>query len=248
MNMMFLASIVISVVCAGACYLSTLNIFLSLLVLAAYAVALIGVLSPLLRLYSIRMRKSHECYRFVNSFLISLSATCSLERAFLSAGEGSTGKLRTTMESVASMEAYEKTRFLGLYFESDLYAMFLSVLELYSEQGGDVLKLSASLLEEVNRVEESNRKLEKTGIRNAFQYILLWAMSLGILVFLRFGLGNYFDAIRKSAIYLICISVFFFFMLGSILLYGGFYVGGFGKKKKSLRNEEVDDVVETSGH
>ena len=50
MNMMFLASIVISVVCAGACYLSTLNIFLSLLVLAAYAVALIGVLSPLLRL------------------------------------------------------------------------------------------------------------------------------------------------------------------------------------------------------
>ena len=53
MNMMFLASIVISVVCAGACYLSTLNIFLSLLVLAAYAVALIGVLSPLLRLYSL---------------------------------------------------------------------------------------------------------------------------------------------------------------------------------------------------
>lgn len=248
MSNLFLAFLIISLVCAAACYLSTLNIFLSLVVLAAYAISLIAVLAPMLQRYAERIRKNHECYRFVNSYLISLSATASLEKAFLSAGEGSSGKLQTTMESVASMEAFEKTRYLGLYFESDLYAMFLSVLELYSEQGGDILKLSASLLEEVNRVEESTRKLEKAGIRNAFQYILLWVMSLGILVFLRFGLGSYFEAIRKSAIYLICIAVFFFFMLGSILLYGGFYVGGFGKKKKLNRNEEADDVVETAGH
>ena len=221
----------------GACFLCTDHLILSLVIGASFLLALSFGLAPMFLSFAEKSRGGHECYRFINAYVISLSATSSLEKAFASAGEGSTGKLLTTMESVAQLGPYEKVEYMDMYFKSDLYSMFLSVLRLYQDQGGDILLLSNHLLEEVNRVEEASRQKEKVGIRSAFQYILLWLMSLAILVFLRYGLGMFFDSIKDTPVYLISVAIFFLFMLVSILIYGAQFAGDFRRKWKKEAKE-----------
>lgn len=92
-------------------------------------------------------------------------------------------------------------------------------------------------------MEETARRKEKIALRGAFQYALLWGMSTAILVFLRFGLGEFFAAIKDTAVYRVSVGAFFLFMLGAILLYAHFLTEGKGrapaKGKKAKKRKEA---------
>lgn len=223
MSPYLIPGIVVDLLIAVACFASSENWLVTGLVAAAYLLITISVLVPMLDRYVDRKRRSHEAYRFINAYIISLSATHSYGLSFDSATEGAVGKLKEAVEGIQEMDPLEKTKYMEDYFSTPIYTMFLRVLDLYANQGGDVLRLSGSLLEEVTRVEETNRQKEKTGARNVLEYLLLWAVSTGIMVFLRFGLSSFFSSIKHSPVYLSCLTVYFLFMLASLWVYGSFY-------------------------
>ncbi len=223
MSPYFIPGIVVDFLLALACYTASENWIVTGVVLAVYLLITLLGLVPMLDKYVDRKRRSHEAYRFINSYIISLSATHSYGLSFDSATEGATGKLKEVAEAIQEMDPLEKAKYMEDYFSTSIYTMFLRVLDLYANQGGDVLRLSGSLLEEVTRVEETNRQKEKTGSRNLLAYLLLWAVSTGIMVFLRFGLSSFFTSIKRSPVYLGCLTVYFLFMLVSLLIYGSFY-------------------------
>ena len=232
-------SIVVSFIAGIACYIASNNIFLGLGCLGIYILTFVFLFLPILDSYDIKKKKSHEAYRFINSFIITLSATHSYSLSFESAMQGSSKELLTATDALTSMEDLAKAKCLEDYFCSPLYSMFIRVLDLYANQGGDVLRLSQSLLEEVTRVEETNRQKEKAGSKNLLQYLILWVVSTAIVVFLRFGLSSFFNAISHNLTYLICLCVYFAFMLVSFGIYAVIYTGESIKFPFKARQKEI---------
>ena len=160
----------------------------------------------------------------------------SLEKAF-EVGSNSLGKefhqLDATLEA---MEPRQKVEYLETYFQSDLYRMFLQILKLYLDRGGDVLKLSSELTAEASRIEETEQSYQKTAMRKLSGFLLLWVMALVIVVFIRFGLNSFFQSMQQSWTYLGSLALFYVFCLGSIAYYVKAHTGGtwnfFPKRRK----------------
>lgn len=201
------------------------NPILSLAVLLFYALVGYLLLLPMVTEYQTKGRKRNECYRFVNAYLICLSATQSWERSFGAGCEGIEGEFAERVNDIGNLEAKQRTEYLASYFESPLYQMFLSILSLYQDQGGDVLALSGSLLEELTRVEQNARGMEKEGRKNLVQYLILWAMAIVVVAFLRVGLNNFYSLAKGEMVYVLSIGVFFAFLLGSVVFYVAAYTG-----------------------
>ncbi|MBQ7249978.1 MAG: hypothetical protein IJS37_01330 [Bacilli bacterium] len=180
---------------------------------------------PMLIAASRKSRLRHECYLFLHRYLITLSVTTSLEKAYETASEGFGEEFKTLNGSMETMSPRAKTEYLAGYFQSDTYKMFLSLLRLYLDRGGDVLKISGELMAEASNEEETEQSYEKEAKRKLVSYCFLWLVSLGILTFLRFGLSSFFQSLSNSWIYLGSVSVFFAFLLFSLYLFLRHYTG-----------------------
>lgn len=180
---------------------------------------------PMLSRFGSRSRLRHECYLFLHRYLITLSVTHSLEKAYASASEGFGSEFKTHNGAMEVMNAKEKTDYLAGYFHSDTYKMFLSLLQLYLDRGGDVLKLSGELMSEASHEEETAQSYEKEAKRKLVSYLFLWLVSIAILTFLRFGLSSFFLSLSSSYVYLGSIAVFFAFFLFSVYLFLRHYTG-----------------------
>lgn len=172
-----------------------------------------------------KSRLRHECYLFLHRYLITLSVTSSLEKAYETASEGFGSEFKLLNGSMEAMGAKEKTEYLAGYFQSDTYKMFLSLLRLYLDRGGDVLKISGELMAEASHEEETEQTYEKEAKRKLVSYLFLWLVSLGILTFLRFGLSSFFVSLSNSWIYLGSICLFYAFLLFSLYLFFSHYTG-----------------------
>ena len=65
--------IIIGLLAGSITYIALENIFYALGILAVYILVGLFVLSPILKNHSTKVRKYHECYHFINNFVIALS-------------------------------------------------------------------------------------------------------------------------------------------------------------------------------
>jgi hypothetical protein len=218
-------SLAISVFFAALCYLVTANWVLCILVLALFLLAFIFLVVPLGDRYQEKCRKRHEAYRFVNSFVISLSVSNSSLESYRGALEGAPSDLRELDRALASLSVDERISYLESYFEVPFYRMFVSVYRLYLEQGGDVLELADSLLKEITRAEESGSALEKKNRKKLLEFSTLWLMSCLIMGFLRFGLATFYDLLIDNIPYQLAALSFFLLAGVSFVIFAIFYTG-----------------------
>ena len=241
MNKLYPIAIFLSLLLAASAYLASDTWYLGagVAVLAIAGSVLYGV--PAVRIFLIGERKRHECYLFMHGYLVTLSVTHSLDRAFEVGSQPMGEAFHTLDETLQTMGAQEKTEYLLSYFETDLYRMFLSILRLYLDRGGDVLKLSSELTAESSRVEENAVAYGKMAARKAMSFFFLWLMSLVIVVFLRFGLASFYQTLRHSLVYLICLVGYYAFFLVSVFLYIKAHTGSkvFPFKRKEPKGEQA---------
>ena len=187
--------------------------------------------------------KRHECFRFINSFVVTLSVSKSIDFAYQNAMEGLGKEIENISQSISELSGLEKVEYLDSYFDMPIYRMFVSTLSIYLNEGGDIIKLSAELLAELTRLEESENDVLSANRKNLIQYCMLWGISLAVVVFMRVALANFFDLLVDSFMYLGCVIGYFALMLGSIIAYASIYTGfplclPFGSKAKSRAKEE----------
>ena len=219
---------------AGVCYLSSGQLMMTGIVGLVYFLALLSLAYPKVSTMHRKRRIRKECYRFMNSFVTTCSVTSSLSRAYEVSCEGSEGEEKEVMDACSCNDVEGRIHELSSYFENQLYDVFLSIVSIYEERGGDILTLSSSLLEEATRIEEEAENRVKLSRGRLFQYMTLWAMSLGIVAFLRFALSNFYDQLMASSTYMICLASYFGLVLFGLLIYCQIYTGEkrFSKPKK----------------
>jgi hypothetical protein len=214
-----LGSFFMALVFGGLAFLVTESLMIAVGVLLLFAFTFFLVIFPQISRAQAKIRKRHEGYRFVHSFIITLSVSHSGHEAYQSASLGTAGEEKEIMGGLGSFSLEEKLDYLTTYFEDDFYKMFVSIFRLYEDQGGDVLKMAEPLLMETTLIEESGNEKDKIQLLCFSQFASLWAMSLLILAFLRFGLSNFYGKLTASPIFLGVAVLYFIFALASFGLY-----------------------------
>ena len=218
MNKNVVIFLIISLVVSIVSYIALENIYISVGILSFYLLISVFFISPLIKKYNMQVNKFHECYHFINNFIISLSIKKSI-----------TGALETTVPSMPSefvemfsglenMSENEKLNYLSTYFEFYDYQLFLQIIFLWEEQGGDVVAMSKYLLSDIRDNEEY---LTKAGSLATHKYVevgILWTITLLVIVVLRFALNDFYNKIINQLVFMISISAILIFILLSIYL------------------------------
>ncbi len=216
---MDLFAITIALVILLVAYLTSLNLIIAIATGVIYVAYYFLIAKKKLVNTINNNKKSHECYNFINSFIITLSIKESLEEAFENATRGADGLFLEFLESMKDMSIDAKINYLTKYFHYSSYRMFTKVIALYQEQGGNILKISESLLSENNRIEQASIDNENESRKKAVEFSILWFLGFIVLVFMRFALSNFYQSMLKSVVFMVLLAVFFLLVLLSIHIF-----------------------------
>ena len=208
---------------AGAAVLALAQLLLSNWIIAgilsaiAVPVAAFLVIRPL-SYWKEKSKKQEECFRFVNAFIVSYAVNETIEASYASAAVGLSEEGKEAAESLASRSVYERLEGLSSYFEAPFYRMFLSILRVQQEEGGNFMDKAEPLLSEINQSYDDHLLREKEKGKQLGQWTALWMMSALVVIFVRFALNNNYEQIAASLPYVV-IGVIYF-----LLVFAGFAI------------------------
>ncbi len=208
----------LSVLVAILSYFVTNNFIVPIALLGLF-LADFFLLFKRIKTYFIKRDRIHECYQFINSFIISLSIKDSYEDALMNATMNPSKDLEAELKALNDLPINEKLIYLRKYFNLSIYKMFLNILEVYANQGGKILTMADDLLKETIRIEESLTLASGFNLRKIIEFVSLWLMTFLILIFLRIGLKEFYGAMLSSLPYFIILCIFFLFVLLSLHIY-----------------------------
>ena len=213
-----LVGIVVSIASAGICFIATQNIISTALIFVAFLLFFIFVARRQIDKTQQKIHRYHECFQFINTYIISLNVKGSLSSAMQSAYEVSDNGTKEIIDSIKELTEEEKLTYLNKYFKFDLYRLFVDTVFLWNEQGGDILKMSRYLVEQVRLKEEYLITCQTISKTKTTEFVVLWAIALAILAALRFALSQFFSYISKTIFYQVAVVVTLLFVLFSIYL------------------------------
>lgn len=193
-------------------FLATNDWLLSIVLFLLFEVYVFFYVFKKLSLFGRRTKRINECFSFVSTFIISLSVKTTLAEVFDNIEEKLSISLKEEYQSLKHLEHLEILKGLSSYFSLTTYEMFLNVIDLYLEQGGDILKMASPLLDDIRRMEEMTNECLKISKRKMVEFIGLWFFSTLILVFCRFGIGQFYDQIMATSFYSLLIMIWFVFV------------------------------------
>lgn len=219
------------------CFVSTNNyIYSGVLVLIFIIDYFVLMRKKILHYYGL-IERVHTSYHFINSFVITLSVKDSLDDAYQNGIRINNARLNAETKELNEMPVIDRVRYLKDYFNLSIYKMFLNVLDLYQDQGGNILNMSDNLMRECTRTEKTLSDTLSIGYKHLIEFIVLWLMSFAILLFMRFSIEEFYLLMLKNVFIVPMIFVFFLLCVGSINL----FINSFTDLtvKEELKNEKV---------
>ena len=213
-----LVGIIVSLILTGIFYLTTQNILLALFVFLISIVFFVLVVYRKAKKNQLKIHRYHQCFQFINSFIISLNVKGSMSAAIESGYETTDENTKAIIDSIKELNEEEKIMYLCKYFKFDLYRLFVDTINLWNEEGGDILKMSQYLINQVRLKEQYLITCETIHRQKTTEFIVLWSISLAILAILRFALSTFFDRIRVTIFYQVAVTVIVLFVLVSIYI------------------------------
>lgn len=219
-----LGAITIGAIIALIAFLTINNIFVGIGIGVLFIAYYFLLLRKKLKNYLFSLEKIHCCYNFINSFLITLSVKESLEEAFESSTRKVPASLEVILQEMNDMSVDQKLEYLTRYFNYGMYRMLVNLVKLHVDQGGNILKMSDSLILETRRVEETVIESESINRKKIGEFVILWSLAFVVLIFMRFSLTEFYKNMLSSKIFVILLIVFYLLVLLSAHLFINKYV------------------------
>ena len=217
MNFLLLG-VIVSFAFAGLIFIASENIFSTISIFLITLLFFVLLIKRQIDKYQEKTRRYHQCYQFINSYLISLSIKGSLSAARESSYGTADKGTREVIDSIKDLDEEEKLSYLSKYFKFDLYHLFVDTIKVWSEQGGDILTMSQYLINQVRLKEEYLLYCESVHRSKLIEFFVLWGITLTILTSLRFALSQFYTRIVHAMFFQIAVVVLFLFVLLSIYL------------------------------
>lgn len=215
-NVVIFIYFVISVILAFSSYVIAQNLIISGLILITYLIYFLGYFDSYYKKNDFISKRYTECYNFINTFIISLSIKGTLLSSLEACELNQKETLKEALKKIEHINIEERLIYLGKYFPFYIYDLFLNIISLHQEQGGDILFSSKHLLKESRIIEEQKDQIFKSSIRKLGEIIILWGLTIVILIVIRFALSQFYDIILKNAFFGLSIGLFYAYMLFSL--------------------------------
>lgn len=213
-----LVGIVVSFVFAGITFIASQNIISSISIFILFTLFFILIARRQINKSQLKIRRYHQCFQFINTFVVSLNVKGSLSAAIQSAYDIADESTKEIIDSIKELSEEEKITYLIKYFKFDIYRLFVDTISLWNEQGGDIIKMSRYLVEQARLKEEYLLSCQRLNKSKTIEFTVLWIISLVILAALRFALSQFFNRIVQTIFYQVAIVVIILFALFSIYL------------------------------
>lgn len=213
-----LVGIIVSLVLTGISFITTQNIFLAIFIFLISNVFFVLIVNRKIKKNQLKIHRYHQCFHFINSFIISLNVKGSMSAAIQSGYETTDEDTKALIDSIKELNEEEKIMYLSKYFKFDLYRLFVDTVNLWNEEGGDILKMSQYLINQVRLKEQYLITCETIHRQKTIEFVVLWTISLAILAALRFALSQFFERIRQTIFYQVAVTVIILFVLVSIYI------------------------------
>lgn len=213
-----LVGLVVSFVLSGVNFIATQNIFSTLFIFLISIVFFVLIVKKQMTKNQLKIHRYHQCYQFINTFIVSLNIKGSMSAAIESSYEVSDETTKEVLDSIKEMNEEEKIGYLCKYFKFDLYRLFVDIVSLWNEEGGDILKMSQYLVNQARLKEQYLITCETIHRQKAIEFVTLWSISLAILAILRFTLSQFFYRISSSLFYQISVVIIILFALFSVYI------------------------------
>lgn len=218
MNNRITIFLIISLVIGVVSYIALENIIIAISIFVIYLIVSLLLVEPMLKKYSQTKSRYHECYHFINNFIISLSIKKSISGALETTVGSMNPEFVDLYNGLENMSENEKLDYLSSYFVFYDYSLFLQVINIWQEQGGDIIQMSKYLIGNVRHNEEYISKFDTITRRKYTEIGILWTISLAIVVILRFALTDFYMKVKGQIVYIIAISIVFAFALLTIYM------------------------------
>lgn len=211
--------VIISVAISVFCYLSTSSIIFAAILLVLFLAYYFIFGRRYLKKYFSIIRRVNSCYFFINSFIVTISVKESIEEGYKSGLRVEDSQLHTYANELEELTSYEKVKYLRSYFNLSIYKMFLNILEVYQDQGGNILTMSDNLIRETTRVEKTITESKGISVKHAVEFIVMWALSFAVLLFMKFGIQDFYNRMLNLPLFAPLIFGYFLLCLASIHLF-----------------------------
>ncbi len=211
----YLIFLIASLAFGSICYISTSNLYISLGVFLISFFYLSIFAMKLIKKGQEKVRRFNECYQFINTFIISLSVKSSINGSFETTSATLGDDFKDYINDIDELSIDEKMDYLRRYFPFHVYSIFLNIINIWLEEGGDIISMSTHLIEEVRSEEEYVITSTSLAKKKVMEISFLWGICLAILLFLRFALNQFYSYINKLVFFPISICALFAFILFS---------------------------------
>lgn len=206
----------ISILFGGAVYISTLNIYCAIGIFAISMLYFLFIAYPKIKKSKFKNECFHDCYNFINTFVISLSIKKSIKCAYEDTLITMPENFKKINGDLINLNYDEKLNYISTIFPFHIYSLFLNVIAIWSEEGGDILKMSTQLINETKNVEDYLLACERMSKKKYVEFSVLWLITVGILIFLKFALKDFYEQLKAELFFPISICCVFVFILVSI--------------------------------
>ncbi len=218
MSNKYILFFILSIISGAVTYIAIDNIFIALGVVAIYVVVSMLIFVPLLKKHEIKVKRFHECYHFVNNFIIALSIKKSIKGSLESTVASMPNEFIDIYNGLENMSDDDRLHYLSSYFPFSVYRLFLQIISIWEEEGGDILQMSKYLITETRNNEEYISKADTMSRHKYVEISVLWAFCVVIVVVLRFALKDFYVYIKQQLIFMISVIGLMLFILVTIYL------------------------------
>ena len=211
--------IISSLVVAFTSYIATTSMYIPIGIFVIYILYYFILIRKRIKRYLSKVEIVHACYHFINSFIITMSVKESLDEAYQNGLRVAPKSLLVETNAIENMTIIERINFLRSYFNLAIYKMFINIIALHQEQGGNILIISDSLIRECTRVEKTLSESTSIGNRHLVEFFVLWLLSFFILIFLRFAIAQFYNQMINSNLMIGLICGFYLIFLISVHLF-----------------------------
>lgn len=216
MNQVVVIGVVISIIFGVSGFLASGNIIVGVISLALPMIYFLLIARKMIFKYETKINRFRECYHFINNFVVSLSIKNSVSSALESVIETMPNKDFVLNENVDLFSVKEKIQYFSNYFRFHVYSLFIDLINLFEEQGGNILEMSRYLLEETRQIEDYIFRCQNISRKKMVEFAILWFLTLAIMVVMRFALSQFFSTISKQVFFPLGIGAIIIFALVSI--------------------------------
>ena len=211
--------LILGLMLGALCYLATNNIIYGAGIAMFFILDYLILMNRRFKRYYSLIERVHTSYHFINSFIITMSVKNSVEEAYQNGLRIQSKRLKIETDQLTEMAPLERVKYLRGYFDLSIYMMFLNVVDLHQDQGGNILSMSDNLMKECTRTERTLSDTLAIGFKHLREFVVLWVMSIGILIFLRFSLKDFYITMLQDQIFTLLILMFFLICIISINLF-----------------------------